>query len=162
MKKFKNQTIATFLDALSQKTPVPGGGAVAALCAANAAGLLVMAARYSVDRAKTRAIRKRLVAIVHQGEQLRDRFLELMDLDAQAYMKVVKARSKDAVEKRRAKKAAAAVPGEMARLCQKAVDLAPDLVTHGSPYLLSDVEVAIELLYAAYQAAMINVHVNQS
>lgn len=161
MKKFKNFTLKEFLDTLSKKTPVPGGGSVAALCAANASALLSMAANYSLGRQKSKRVEARLKKTFEKTEVLRKRFLDLVDLDARAYMKVVKARSGTAQQKRLAKKQAAAVPEEVARLCQKAIELTPALVKDGNPHLLSDVEVAIELLFAAYKSAIITVNSQQ-
>lgn len=161
MKKFKNATLKEFLDILSKKVPVPGGGSVAALTAANAASLLSMVANYSIDKSSSKRVNARLTKTLEKSEILRKRFLELVDGDAAAYMKVVKARSGTAQQKRAAKKAAAAVPKETAKLCQKALELAPVLVKGGNSNLLSDVEVAVELLFAAYKSAMINVRVNQ-
>jgi formiminotetrahydrofolate cyclodeaminase len=43
----RNQTIGQFLTALAARVPAPGGGATAALHAAQAAGLVAMVTRYS-------------------------------------------------------------------------------------------------------------------
>ena len=43
----RDDTIAAFLDQLAARVPAPGGGATAALHAAQAAALLAMVARYS-------------------------------------------------------------------------------------------------------------------
>ena len=161
MKTFKQFTVKEFLTDLSQKKPVPGGGSVAALCGAAACGLLSMAGEYSLGKGKSRQVEGRLKKVVVQAKEMRDRFLDLADLDARAYLKVVKARSQTAKKKQDARKEAAAVPRETARLCRQALALTPVMVTNGNPYLLSDVEVAVELLFAAYKSAMINVRVNQ-
>lgn len=161
MKKFKNFTVKEFSDMLSKKTPVPGGGSVAALCAVDAAGLLSMVANYSLGKTSNKRVEAGLKKTLAKSEVLRKRFLDLVDLDAQAYLMVVKARSGTVQQKRAAKKGAAAIPKEVAKLCRQALELAPILVKDGNPYLVSDVEVAIELLFAAYKSAMINVRVNQ-
>lgn len=161
MSDFKNFTLTQFLDVLAEKKPVPGGGAVAALCAGNAAALISMTARYSLGKGKPASVEKKIERILEKSEILRQRFLELVDLDAKAYMKVVDARQGTAQEKRQAKKEATRVPAEIARLCRQALGLTPTLVTEGNQYLLSDVEVAIELLFAAYKSAMINIRINQ-
>jgi len=161
VKTFKNLTLKKFLDELSQKSPVPGGGSVAALCAAQAAGLLCMVANYSLGRCSGRRVEARLTKVLDQSRDLRDRFLALADEDAKAYLNVVDARGKGPRVVRAAKRGAAAVPRQTARLCRKAMDLTDVLVNDGNPYLLSDVEVAVELLFAAYKSAMINVRVNQ-
>ena len=104
----------------------------------------------------------RLQRILDQAGRIHDRLLELVDLDAEAYLEVVAARTLSDKEKKKALKAAAAVPAEIARWCRKAVGLTPFLVKEGNPYLLSDVEAALELLWAAYRSAMMNVEANQT
>ncbi len=158
--EFKDFTVKHFLNALSEKSPVPGGGAVAALCAASACGLLCMVGAYSLGKGKPHQVEDRLKKALAESQALKDHFLELMDLDAQAYLKVVEARSENSRAKQTAKKRAAAVPLKIALLCRQAIKIAPLFVKEGSPYLLSDVEVAAEMLLAAYRSAMINVHAN--
>ncbi len=158
----KDHTLQAYLEELASRKPVPGGGSVAALVAALAVGLITMAAQYSIGRGAA-SVERRLRRVVERSEAIRSRLLELVDADAQAYLAVVAARQvSDPREKRKALRAAAAVPREVARLCQQAVALAPFLVERGNPHLVSDVEVAGELLLAAYRSAMINVAVNQS
>ena len=88
--------------------------------------------------------------------------MALVDQDAQAYLKVVAAKGKPDAVRKKARKEAARVPAEVARLSYQALGLAPALVAKGSPYLLSDVEVAVELLEATFKSALINIRVNQS
>lgn len=160
MKKFKNHTLTQYIEVLSKKEPTPGGGSVAALTASLALGLLMMVANYSIGKSSSKRIENKMAKTLKQAEVLRDRFVELIDLDAEAYMAIVKARKGTAKQKLAAKKKAKSVPLEMCKLCHKAIELTPFLVESGNKYLLSDVEVAIELLEAAYNSALINVKVN--
>jgi formiminotetrahydrofolate cyclodeaminase len=73
----------------------------------------------------------------------------------------VQARKLDLKAQKKATREAAAVGREVCRLCYKALDLAPFLVTKGNPYLISDVEAAIELLEAGFNASMVMVRINQ-
>ena len=156
MKKFKNHTINEYLTVLSKKEPVPGGGSVAALTAANACGLLSMVAEYSKGRkANTKAVEKRIAKIADQAKDLKDQCLDYVDLDAQAYLQVVKARKGTAADKRQAQRECVRVPKQVAKLAYKAVKLAPYLVEKGNPYLISDVAVAVELLLAAHNSALV-------
>src|SRR3989344_1082898 len=157
MSNFKSFTLTQYLDVLSQRTPVPGGGSAAALTAALGAALLSMVANYSLGKGKPQAIENKIQKILNKSEQLRKRFLELVDLDAEAYLKVAQAGQGDAKAKKAALKGARAVPLEVGRLCYSAVQLAPDLVKYGNRYLISDVQVAVEFLLAAFKSAMINV-----
>ena len=61
------------------RTPAPGGGAVAAVATALAAGLAAMAARFAPDEWQRRA------AAVGEAEALRARVEPLADADARAY-----------------------------------------------------------------------------
>lgn len=160
MKKFQDHTLTEYCETLSLKVPVPGGGSAAALSAALGASLLSMVTNYSLGK-KTPDIDEKLNQILLKSEVLRKRFLELVDLDAQAYLEFVKARKADEATKALAKKRACDVPLEIARLCYEAIDLAPYLVLEGNKYLVSDVEVALEMLSAAYKSAMFNVRINQ-
>jgi len=158
---FKKKTLQEYLDQLSRREPVPGGGSVAALTAAMAVGLISMATNYSIGRkANTKAVEKRLGQLLVKSESLRSRFLELTSLDSQAYLKVFAARSLDKKAQKQALKEAKAVSLEICKLCYKALQLTPYLAEKGNPYLLSDVEVALELLMSAFSSARIMVRVN--
>lgn len=161
MSNFKNFTLIQYLDVLSERTPVPGGGSAAALTAALGAALISMVARYSLGKGKPPAIEKKIHGILHKSERLRKRFTQLVDLDAEAYLKVVQAGPGSTPTKKTALKAARAIPFEVGRLCYSAVQLAPDLVQHGNRYLISDIQVAVEFLLAAFKSAMVNVEINK-
>lgn len=158
---FKDKTLQEYLDQLSRREPVPGGGSAAALTAALGAGLISMVTNYSIGRkANTKAVEKRLGTILAKSELIRLRLLELTSLDSEAYLKASKARSLDKKAQAQAAKEARGVPQEVCKLCFKAVQLTPYLVQKGNPHLLSDVEVAIELLRSAFNAAKIMVRIN--
>jgi formiminotetrahydrofolate cyclodeaminase len=158
---FKDKTVQEYLDQLSRREPVPGGGSAAALTGAMAVGLISMVTNYSIGRkANTKAIDKRLNQILAKSEPIRLRLLELTSLDSEAYLNLTAARSMDKKAQRLAAKQAKAVPQEICKLCFKAVQLTPFLADKGNPYLLSDVEVALELLMSAFYGARIMVRVN--
>jgi formiminotetrahydrofolate cyclodeaminase len=153
MKKFKNHTITEYLEALSRREPVPGGGSASALTGALGAGLLGMVAGYSIGKGKPARVEKKLNKILSDSEKIRNRFLELVDLDAEAYLGVVAAKKKSAKEKQKAERVAKAVMVETCRLCYRSISLAGYLAQNGNKYLIADVEVAGELLAAAYNGA---------
>lgn len=153
-KKFKDSSLKEYLNLLSERIPAPGGGSAAALVASCGASLICMAAQYSLGRGKPDRIEKRLKAIYAKAEKIRGRMLELVDLDAEAYMAVVRSRKGTVKEQEKANKLACAVPQELAKLCKESVELLNDLVEHGNPNLVSDVEAALDMLFAAYNSAM--------
>ena len=146
---------------LSLKVPAPGGGSAAALTAALGAALLSMVANYSLGKGAAREVEQKLKNTLKESERLRKRFLQLVDLDAQAYLNVVETRKAAPAKRNAARRKAAQVPLEICKLCYKAVQLSPTLVRYGNRYLISDVKVALELLLAAYNAARVNVEINQ-
>lgn len=161
MKAFKNYSLSEYTRVLSLKVPAPGGGSAAALTAALGAALLSMVANYSLGKSAARSNEQKIKASLKVSEQLRKRFLQLVDLDAQAYLNVVKTRKAAPAKRNAARRKAAEVPLEVCKLCYKAVQLSPALVRYGNKYLVSDVKVALELLLAAFNAARVNVEINQ-
>ena len=162
MEHYNLYTLKEYLDALSRREPVPGGGSAAALTAALGAALISMVAQYSLGRKAGMSDEKPLKDTLKKSEHIRRRLLKLVDLDAEAYLRVVRARKNKSSSalKRAALKKARDVPLEVSRLCYTALLLTPLLVKKGNPYLISDIEVAVELLFAAYKSAMINVAIN--
>ncbi len=154
MAKLKDLTLEQYLNVLAAREPAPGGGSAAALTAALGAGLVSMVTQYSLKKGSPADVEAQLEQALSQSEKMRRRFLELVDLDAEAYLQVVQARKGTEEEKQAAARQAAAVPREIAELCYQTLDLTPLLVAHGNKYLLSDVEVALELLTAAFKSAM--------
>ncbi|MEI7998794.1 MAG: cyclodeaminase/cyclohydrolase family protein [Candidatus Omnitrophota bacterium] len=158
---FANKTLEEYLNQLSSKEPVPGGGSAAAVTAAMGAGLVSMVANYSIGRkANTKAIDKKLSSILKASEVIRKRLLVLASLDSEAYLQVCAARTLDQKVQRKASSEARAVPLEICKLCYKALELTPFLVSKGNPYLLSDVQVSLELLMAGFNGALVMVRIN--
>jgi formiminotetrahydrofolate cyclodeaminase len=161
MKKYKNHTLCEYLDVLSKRTPVPGGGSAAALIAATGAALVSMVANYSKGRSKSKRVENKICSLLKQNEQIRKRLIDLIDLDAKVYLNVVKTRGASAQIKKKALREASKAPLEVCRLCYKAIQLIPYLVENGNPHLTSDLEVAAEMFLAAFNSAHINVEVNK-
>ncbi len=158
---FADKTLNGYLTQLSSRESVPGGGSAAALTAAIGAALVAMAANYSLGRkGNTKAVEKRITKIAAEATTISQRLLVLTSLDSEAYLKVSAARKLDAKAQKAAAKPAREVPQEVCKLCYKALNLLPFLVERGNPWLLSDVEVAAELLMASFNGAQVMVRIN--
>lgn len=155
MKKLKNYTLKNYVDVLAQRTPVPGGGSVAAYSACLAVGLIGMVAAYSKGRAVSRSVENRINKISIQSKEIYLRLLELVDEDAQSYLEVVKSRKKPKNEQVKALNCAKKVPKEICRLSYKAIGQIEYLIKFGNKYLISDLEVAAELLLSSHRSASI-------
>src|SRR5208337_1608442 len=84
----RDDTIAAFLDQLAARVPAPGGGATAALHAAQAAALLAMVARYSTGPRYDAELINRIVT---EADELREDALALAEADADAFSAVARA-----------------------------------------------------------------------
>lgn len=154
MKQYKNHTLSEYLNCLSRREPVPGGGSAAAYTGALGVGLLLMVARYSRGKGANKSVEARITSTIKKAEAIQKKLLVLVDLDAKAYLKLTKTKQSPKKIRVKAIKAAREVPLKVCRLCYKATDLAPFLVEEGNKYLIADVAVACELLLSSFNGAL--------
>ncbi|MBF0523068.1 MAG: cyclodeaminase/cyclohydrolase family protein [Candidatus Omnitrophica bacterium] len=154
-KKFRDFTLNEYLEVLSRREPVPGGGSVAALSAALGCGLICMVTQYSLGKGKPQEIEEQLQDLLALALKYQARFLELVDLDSEAYLAVVRARKASAEEQEKANKIASDIPKEVCDLCAKAVELIPFLMKEGNKNLIHDVAIASEMLGAGLRSALV-------
>lgn len=155
MKAYKNHTLVEYVQALSRREPVPGGGSVAALSGALGAGLIVMVARYSVGKIGTVVGERKLQSVIATAESLSVQFLEMVDEDAKLYLAFSRIPKTLSREKARAEREIRKIPQAVCRLARRALELTPFLVLHGNPFLIGDVEIAVEQLWSAWRSAAI-------
>src|SRR5579864_2990735 len=124
-----------FLDELAARTPTPGGGGAAAVTGAMAAGLVAMAARFSVTQLPG------ALDLAEQADELRYQVTQLVDMDARAYAAVLDARRRSGERSgdlREALRGAAAVPLEIAAIGARVAQLAARVASAGNPNLRGD------------------------
>lgn len=144
---YKDKTLKKYLDDLAARMPAPGGGSAAALAAGLGAGLISMVANFTLGNHKYAEHEDQTRNILGQSEKLRLEFLNLVDLDVQAFNSKNLRNSLD-------------VPLMVGRLCFEGIKLCPPLVTKGNRNLISDVAVAAVLLESAFASAYYNVEIN--
>lgn len=173
---FSAQPVGDFLDRLAERSPAPGGGSVAALTLAAAAGLVAMAARYAAPAGSDEP-----VALA--ADRLRRQAAELADRDAAAYaavlaayrlptgpdqvadeaMPVDEAAVEPAVRQRRireALEAATVVPLRVAELGVETAGLAASVAQEARRELIGDAVAGLLLAEAAVRCAAELVAVN--
>jgi len=165
-----NQTVTSFLDALSSADPTPGGGSAAALVGATGASLLAMVA--GMPKSRTNSAEERTALDQAHGVLLAHRatLIDLIDRDAAAYDLVIAAfrRPKGTDEEKAARRAAVQeatrvateVPLETIRACVETMKAGRAAAAHGNPNAASDVKVGYRLLMAAAEGAKDNVEIN--
>jgi len=129
-------TIEEFLEELAARKPTPGGGSVAALSGALAAGLVSMAAEFSRNK-----------DFSEEARTLMNALTDLVDRDAQAFA------ARDLKEATR-------VPLQTAKHSYAVLKLAGALLGTCNPRVITDIGVAAKMAEAAVEGAMLNVEVN--
>lgn len=154
-------SVNALIGALAERTPVPGGGAAAAIAAALGCAAGAMAARYT-SGPKYAAIEAEARVLGDLLAKAAQDCTRLGDADAEAYAAVGTARkTKDATAIVTAEQHAGTVPADLLALCAiHAAGLAAFIPTC-NPYLVSDVKVGIHLLAGAGRAAWQTLLVNK-
>jgi formiminotetrahydrofolate cyclodeaminase len=166
---FAASTIGRYLDDLAAKMPAPGGGAVAALHAAQGAALVAMVARYTT-RAKDADNRPVIDRIIAAADAARARSLALADADAAAFTAVgaayrlPKGTGAELAARTEAITAAllqaARVPAAVVAAADEVLSLATDLLPIGNPNVVTDIGAAADAARAAATSSRLNIAIN--
>jgi formiminotetrahydrofolate cyclodeaminase len=163
----RDDTIAAFLEQLAARIPAPGGGATAALHAAQAAALLAMVARYS-DGPKYDA--ELMNRVVTEADALREDALALAEADEKAFGAVAEAYRLPRTTEQETSARSAAIssalagaarpPADVVRTALLLVSLAEDLLPAGNRNVITDVATAAEAARAAAVTARLIIEIN--
>ena len=165
----RNDTIDSFLRALAARVPAPGGGATAALHAAQAAALVAMVARYS-DGPRYAEHAEEITQVRDTADVLRERALDLAERDVEAFTAVTDAyrlpQGTEGEAEQRSRAIAEAVlgasrpPADVVTTAGSVLDLAERLLPLGNRNVVSDVAAAAEAARAAATTARVNIDIN--
>ncbi|UFS98795.1 cyclodeaminase/cyclohydrolase family protein [Nocardia huaxiensis] len=166
---FGESTLQEYLDQLAAKVPAPGGGAVAALHAAQGAALVAMVARYTT-RAKDAEHQPVIERIIAAADAARAKSLTLADADAAAFTAVGNAYKlpKDDDEQLAARNeaitaallGAARVPAAVVAVADEIVSLATELLPIGNPNVVTDIGAAADCARSAAASSQLNIAIN--
>ena len=159
-----------FVEALSSKDPVPGGGGAAALVGSIGMALGNMVGNLTVGKKKYKDVEEEVYDIMEKANELQKSLLSMVDGDAEVFKEVAKvykmpretaeekALRGEAMEK--ALKLACSVPMDIIRVSLEAIKLQARLGEIGSIMALSDVGVGVLCLKAALISGRLNVIIN--
>lgn len=166
----KEQVIQDFLDVLSSKEPVPGGGGASALCGAVGNALGQMVANLTVGKKKYAEAETEVKEHLEKMVKLQAEFTTLADDDAKVFAPLAKAYSLPSeTEEQKAYKAevmetnllaASAVPLQIMEKSMQMLTILDRLADIGSRMAVSDVGVAVQSTRAALLGAAMNVYIN--
>lgn len=166
----KEQRIDEFLEILSSKQPVPGGGGASALAGGLASALGLMVGNLTVGKKKYADVEEDVQDMMRRLEQLQKDMVCLADRDAEVFAPLAAAYGlPSGTEEERAHKeevmekhllAASMVPMEIMEKAYEMLELLDGLEQKGSVMAVSDVGVAVQFARTALTGAVMNVYIN--
>jgi formiminotetrahydrofolate cyclodeaminase len=164
-----SETINDYLARLASREPTPGGGAAAALHAAQGAALVAMVARYTTGP-KYEQHAELVTRITGSADALVAQALRLADADQQAFQGVIDAyKLPSGTDELKAARTAsiqdalilaAETPAQLIGVAGAVMDLATELFDVANANVISDVAAAVDAARAAATTARVNIDIN--
>ncbi len=167
---FCDKTCNEFIEVLSSKEPVPGGGGASALVGAIGMALGNMVGSLTVGKKKYADVEEEIKELMVKSDILIKKLEGLVDKDAEAFAPLAAAYSlPKETEEEKAHKAkvmaealliASEAPLEIMEACCEAIDLVEQYAAKGSRLAISDAGVSAICLRSALMGASLNVFIN--
>jgi Methenyl tetrahydrofolate cyclohydrolase len=159
-----------FVDALSSKEPVPGGGGASAYVGSIGMALGVMVGSLTVGKKKYADVEADVLVLMEKGKKIIEKLQVLVKEDADAFYPLSQAYGlpKNTEEEIRTKEEtlqaalvkATLVPLDIVRCCADGINLQEEFAQKGTRIAISDVGVGVTFLKAALEGAKLNVLIN--
>ncbi|WP_368293509.1 cyclodeaminase/cyclohydrolase family protein [Dehalobacter sp. TBBPA1] len=159
-----------FVDALSSKEPVPGGGGASAYVGSIGTALGVMVGSLTVGKKKYADVEADVLVLMEKGQKIIEKLQVLVKEDADAFYPLSQAYGlpKNTEEEIRIKEEtlqaalvkATLVPLDIVRCCADGINLQEEFAQKGTRIAISDVGVGVTFLKAALEGAKLNVLIN--
>jgi len=164
--RFISKPCDEFIEVLSSKAAVPGGGGASALVGAVGIALGAMVGNLTLGKKKYADVEADITLLLEKASALQEELLRLVDEDAAVFEPLSKAYGipKDDPTREQvmedALKLACTVPMDIMRLCARAIELHEEFAQKGSVLALSDAGVGAIFCKSALQGASLNVYIN--
>lgn len=165
-----DKTIKVFLEETASKSPVPGGGSIAALSAGMATALTEMVANLTIGKKGYEDVQRDMEGLISILPSIRNGFIEDIDKDAEAFNGVMDAfkMPKDTDEEKAERKStiqegmknAALIPLEVAKKAFSIMEQITIVVEKGNKNAVTDGAVAAMMARTAVLSALFNVKIN--
>lgn len=168
--KLVDKSCIEFIDVLSSKAAVPGGGGAAALVGSIGTALGGMVCNLTAGKKKYAEFEEDIRKILKETNRIQEELASMIDEDAENFLPLSKAygmaanteEEKALKEKvmQEALKKACEVPIKIVRKCFEAIKLHEELVEKGSKLAISDIGVGVQCLRAAIVSGRLNIIIN--
>ena len=166
----ESMRIQEFLDVLSSKEPVPGGGGASALAGALGNALGQMVSNLTIGKKKYALVEDEIKELAERMKGIQGQFTQLADQDAKVFAPLAKCYSLPSdTEEEKAYKAevmearlldASLVPMEIMEKAAGMLEIMDILADKGSRMAVSDVGVGVQFIRTALLGAVMNVYIN--
>ena len=166
----ESMRVEEFLDVLSSKEPVPGGGGASALAGALGNALGQMVSNLTIGKKKYALVEDEIKELAERMKGIQGQFTQLADQDAKVFAPLAKCYSLPSdTEEEKAYKAevmearlldASLVPMEIMEKAAEMLEIMDILADKGSRMAVSDVGVGVQFIRTALLGAVMNVYIN--
>ena len=166
----KDLTVTGFIEELASDSPAPGGGSIAALSAAQTAGLFAMVCELTVANKKYADAKDEMAGYIPELKEYEKFFIDAIDHDANSFNGVIAAfkMPKETDEEKAARKEAiqteyknaANVPFSTGMKAMELIKYAEPLILRGNQNAITDVGAGLHCLRSAVVVAFYNVKIN--
>jgi len=163
-------SVKGFLQKLSSDEPAPGGGSAAALSGSIAASLGCMVTNLTIGKKRYLEVEEEMKKLKLKFEEYRDKFLQKMEEDAEAFNEVIEALKlpKNTEEEKRIRsekvqektKKATLVPLQIAKDALEVMELSGIIIEKGYKMAKSDAAISLVMAKAAVVGGLYNVKIN--
>ena len=167
----EKQTIQEFLDVLSSKQPVPGGGGASALAGALGTALGLMVGNLTVGKKKYADVEEEVILMIEKLTSMQAEMVHLSDEDARVFAPLAAAYGlpSGTEEEKLYKQAvmeenlleASLVPLRVMELSVEILGILRELEQKGSVMAISDVGVAVQFIRTALTGAVMNIYIKR-
>ena len=166
----EEKKISEYLEVLSSKAPVPGGGGASALAGALGNALGQMVVNLTVGKKKYAEVEEEMQEYLERLKTMQQEFLHLSDRDAEVFAPLAECyRLPSATPEEKEHKEtvmeeklldASMVPVEIMEKALELLEILDVLADKGSRMAVSDVGVAVQFTRTALLGAVMNVYIN--
>lgn len=166
----EEKKICEYLEVLSSKAPVPGGGGASALAGALGNALGQMVVNLTVGKKKYAEVEEEMQEYLERLKTMQQEFLHLSDRDAEVFAPLAECYllSSATPEEKEHKETvmeeklldASLVPVEIMEKALELLEILDVLADKGSRMAVSDVGVAVQFTRTALLGAVMNVYIN--
>lgn len=166
----EEKKICEYLEVLSSKAPVPGGGGASALAGALGNALGQMVVNLTVGKKKYAEVEEEMQEYLERLKTMQQEFLHLSDRDAEVFAPLAECyRLPSATPEEKKHKEtvmeeklldASMVPVEIMEKALELLEILDILADKGSRMAVSDVGVAVQFTRTALLGAVMNVYIN--